>query len=253
MLSIAIMGTGRMGTLIRRIAEDTRDQTGEPVFEVVAQIGFDLGELASAPTADAIIDFSNASCLDAVAGYVRRTGAALVSGTTGFSSEQMETVRELGDAAPVVWSGNYSIGVAALRHLAAQATRELPGFDIEIVECHHNQKVDAPSGTAKMLFDTVADAAAHPGDGESGHELHAVYGREGVCGARDPHEVGMHSLRGGTVAGVHTVSFFGPAEEVSLTHRAESREIFVRGALAATQKLVSKPRGYYTFDEIMFS
>lgn len=112
-------------------------------------------------------------------------------------------------------SGNYSIGIAALRHLVAQATRELPGFDCEIVETHHNQKVDAPSGTAKLLLDAVVEAEPEAG-------YHPVYGREGMCGARDPKEIGMHSLRGGTVAGVHEVSFFGQDEEVTLTHRATS-------------------------------
>lgn len=248
MLSIVICGTGRMGTLIDRTAREMRDGAGEPLFKVVAQVGFEVKELETAPAADVIIDFSNVAALDAVAGYVRRTGAALVSGTTGYSDEQLEVLRELGSTAPVVWSGNYSIGIAALRHLVAQATRELPGFDIEIVETHHNQKADAPSGTATMLLDEVRAAKAELGAGS----VKPVYGREGLCGARDTQEVGVHALRGGTVAGVHTVSFFGPSEEVSLTHRAESREIFVNGALAAAQKLVVRDKGFYTFDEVMF-
>lgn len=248
MLSIVICGTGRMGTLIDRTAREMRDGAGEPLFKVVAQIGFEVKELDTAPAAEIIIDFSNVAALDAVAGYVRRTGAALVSGTTGYSDEQLAVLRELSSIAPVVWSGNYSIGIAALRHLVAQATRELPGFDIEIVETHHNQKADAPSGTATMLLDEVRAAKAELGAGS----VKPVYGREGLCGARDTREVGVHALRGGTVAGVHTVSFFGPSEEVSLTHRAESREIFVNGALAAAQKLVVRDKGFYTFDEVMF-
>lgn len=248
MLSIVICGTGRMGTLIDRTAREMRDGVGEPLFKVVAQVGFEVKELETAPAADVIIDFSNVAALDAVAGYVRRTGAALVSGTTGYSDEQLAVLRELGSIAPVVWSGNYSIGIAALRHLVAQATRELPGFDIEIVETHHNQKADAPSGTATMLLDEVRAAKAELGAGS----VKPVYGREGFCGERDTQEVGIHALRGGTVAGVHTVSFFGPSEEVSLTHRAESREIFVNGALAAAQKLVVRDKGFYTFDEVMF-
>lgn len=148
MIKTVIMGTGRMGSLIRTTAEGIVDATGEPVFDIVAQIGFDLSELESAPAADVIIDFSNVATFDAVVAYVERTGAALVSGTTGYTPEQMDRLRELGQSACVMHSGNYSIGIAALRHLVAQATRELPGFDCEIVETHHNQKVDAPSGTA---------------------------------------------------------------------------------------------------------
>ena len=245
LIKIVIMGTGRMGSLIRTTAENTKDAEGNPVFEVVAQVGFELEELESAPAADAIIDFSNVATFDAVAAYVERTGTALVSGTTGYTTEQMDRLRELGQTSRVMHSGNYSIGVAALRHLVAQATRELPGFDCEIVETHHNQKVDAPSGTAKMLLDTVVEAEPEPG-------YQPVYGREGMCGARTKKEIGMHSLRGGTVAGVHTVSFFGQDEEVSLTHRATSRQIFVNGALAAAQKLVRREPGFYSFDQIMF-
>ena len=246
MLKIAIMGTGRMGSLIRSTAESMHDAAGDPVFEVVAQIGFDLTELESAPAADAIIDFSNVCTLDAVAAYVQRTGAALVGGTTGYGEDELARLAALGESARVMWSGNYSIGVAALRHLTAQATRELPGFDVEICETHHNQKADAPSGTAKMLLDEVLAA-------EPTNDYRPVYGREGMCGARDKHEIGMHSLRGGTVAGVHTVSFFGTDEEVSLTHRATSRQIFVNGALAAAQKLVQREPGFYTFDQVMFN
>lgn len=245
MLSTIIMGTGRMGSLIKATAESMTDASGEALFGIKAQIGFDTDALATAPAANVIIDFSNACTLPAVAAYVERTGAALVSGTTGYTAEQLEQVKQLGKHAPVMWSGNYSIGVAALRHLVAQATRELPGFDVEICETHHNQKVDAPSGTAKMLLDEVIAAEPEPG-------YHAQYGREGMCGKRNPKEVGMHSLRGGTVAGVHTVSFFGTDEEVSLTHRATSRQIFVNGALAAAQKLVKREPGFYTFDQVMF-
>lgn len=245
LLKIVIMGEGRMGTLMRSTAESMRDANGSPVFEVVAQIGFDLSELEHAPAADAIIDFSNVVTLPAVTAYVERTGAALVSGTTGYSADDLDRIKALGSAARVMWSGNYSIGVAALRHLTAEATRELPGFDVEICETHHNQKVDAPSGTAKMLLDEVL--TAEPDD-----DHFAQYGREGMCGARDPREVGMHSLRGGTVAGVHTVSFFGTDEEVTLTHRATSRQIFVNGALTAAQKLVKLEPGFYTFDQVMF-
>ena len=109
--------------------------------------------------------------------------------------------------------------------------------------------MDAPSGTAKLLLDAVVATEAEEGRGE----YHPVYGREGMVGKRDPREVGMHSLRGGTVAGVHTVSFFGTDEEVSLTHRATSRQIFVNGALAAARKMAGREPGFYGFDEVMFN
>lgn len=237
-----------MGTLIRATAKSMRDKSGSPVFSVVAQIGFDLDLAATAPAADVLIDFSNVATLPAVEAYVARAGCALVSGTTGYSADEMDRLRALARSSAVLHSGNYSIGIAALRHLTAQATRELPGFDVEICETHHNQKVDAPSGTANMLLDAVLETQRSAGRGD----YSPIYGRTGMCGARDPHEVGMHSLRGGTVAGVHTVSFFGEDEEVSLTHRATSRQIFANGALAAAIKMAGKDAGFYSFDSVMF-
>jgi 4-hydroxy-tetrahydrodipicolinate reductase len=194
--------------------------------------------------ADVVVDFSNRDSLPEVTEYVRRTGTALVSGTTGFTAQQMEQLRRLGDCAPVLHSANYSIGVAVLKKLAAQAAAVLgEDFDIEIIETHHNQKADAPSGTAKLLLDAV----------DPNHTCTPVYGREGMCGKRTKNEIGVHALRGGTVAGEHTVAFFGPDEEVKLTHRADSRKIFAAGALKAAKKLVGKQNGYYTLEEILFS
>ena len=173
---------------------------------------------------------------------VLSAGAALVSGTTGYDEAEMDRIRALGEKAPVIHSANYSLGVAVLRRLAAEAAKALPGFDIEIVETHHNQKVDAPSGTAKLLL-----SAVNPDD-----ECDVVYGREGMCGKRPAREIGVHALRGGTVAGTHTVHFFGEDEEVALTHRAASRRIFASGAVAAAKKLVEREPGFYGFDELMF-
>lgn len=249
LISIAIMGAGRMGSLIRQTAEAMRDENQDPVFRVVTQIGFDLAALQEAPKADVLVDFSNAATLPAVETYVKRCRCALVSGTTGYTADEMDRLQSLSRDAAILHSGNYSIGIAALRHLTAQAVRELPGFDVEICEIHHNQKVDTPSGTAEMLLDTIRNAQSASGRGD----YRPVFERNGICGARDPREVGMHSLRGGTVAGVHTVSLFGPDEEIALTHRAESRQIFVNGALAATLRMAGRAPGLYTFDGVMFS
>ena len=119
----------------------------------------------------------------------------------------------------------------------------LPGWDIEIEETHHKKKVDAPSGTAKMLIEAA--------DPEGACSL--VYGREGILGERPAREIGVHSLRGGTVAGTHEVHFFGTDEELVLTHRAQSRQIFAEGALAAAEKLLAKEPGFYSFEDLMFA
>lgn len=238
MTSVLVIGNGRMGAIIRELVE------ADPALELAGVIGLDNKETLAegAPAANVAIDFSHKDMLPLVEAYVTRTGAALVSGVTGYAPEEMGRVRALAGAAPVIHSANYSLGVAVLRRLAAQAAEALEGFDIEITETHHNQKADAPSGTAKLLLDAVNPEGA----------LEPVYGREGMCGKRDSREIGVHALRGGTVAGTHTVHFFGQDEEVELTHRATSRRIFATGAVAAAKKLVEREAGYYTFDALMF-
>lgn len=238
MTRVLIVGNGRMGTIIRELVE------ADESCELAGIVGIEtMGTLAEeASEADVVIDFSHKDMLPYVGAYVRRTNAALVSGTTGYDEDEMARVRALGGHAPVIHSANYSLGVAVLRRLAAEAAEALDGFDIEIVETHHNQKVDAPSGTAKLLLDAVNPAG----------EFDPVYGREGMCGKRPAKEIGVHALRGGTVAGTHTVHFFGQDEEVALTHRATSRRIFAAGAVAAAKKIVSREAGFYSFDELMF-
>ena len=238
MIKVLVIGDGRMGTIVRELVEADSD------MELAGIIGMEnRGDLLdAAPAADVAIDFSHKSMLDFVEAYVKRTHAALVSGTTGFDDAEMLRLHALGDCAPVIHSANYSLGVAVLRRLAAQAAEALEGFDIEIVETHHNQKVDAPSGTAKLLLAAV--------DPQGQYEV--VSGREGFVGARPKKEIGMHALRGGTVAGVHEVHYFGEDEEVTLTHRATSRRIFATGAVAAAKKLADRDAGFYTFDQLMF-
>ncbi|MDM8270444.1 4-hydroxy-tetrahydrodipicolinate reductase [Thermophilibacter provencensis] len=236
--AIVVGGSGRMGRLVREALLDAGfDVTGSYDVDNIDS----LDEVA--PAADLIVDFSAPAALPHVAAYVRRTGAALVSGATGYTPEQLDELRALGEKNRVVWSSNYSLGVAALRHATRLVADALPGWDVEIVETHHNQKADAPSGTAKALLAAVDPAGERP----------VVSGREGIVGARVLGEIGMHAVRGGTVAGTHEVHFFGTDEEVCLTHRAASRQIFVSGAVAAATRLLGRPAGYYDFDTLMFA
>lgn len=231
-------GAGRMGRLVREeLLARGFDVTGSYDVDNIDE----LDEVA--PPADLVVDFSAPSALSHVAAYVRRTGAALVSGATGYAPEQLDELRALGNESRVVWSSNYSLGVAALRHATRLVADALPGWDVEIVETHHSKKVDAPSGTAKALLAEVDPAGERP----------VVGGREGIVGERVPGEIGMHAVRGGTVAGTHEVHFFGADEEVCLTHRATSRQIFVAGAVAAAERLLERDPAYYTFDELMFA
>ena len=237
-MRIVLVGHGRMGRLI----EQTALAAGDEIAAVV-----DIDNTSDLETlgkvGDIVIDFSNPAALPAVAAYVRRTGTALLSGTTGCTAGDMAVFTELGRYAPVMHSANYSVGVAVFRRVLEQISDVLkPDFDIEIVETHHNQKVDAPSGTAKLLLEAI----------DPDHAYTPVYGRQGNCGRRSPREIGVHALRGGTEAGTHTVSFFGVDEVFEITHRAASRQIFVNGALHMARKLCRMPKGRYDLQDILF-
>ena len=236
-MKILLIGHGRMGHLIEQTALTHGDAIGGII---------DIGNLADLQTigrvADVAIDFSAPAALPAVAHYVRTTGTPLLSGVTGLSEADLAVFDDLGHFAPVIHSANYSLGVAVFRRALEEVADTLEDFDIEIVETHHHQKADAPSGTARLLLDAV----------NSRRRRTPVYGRHGITGPRDKKEIGMHSLRGGTEAGTHTVSFFGPDEVLEITHRATSRQIFVNGALHAAGQLIRMPKGRYELQELLF-
>ena len=236
-MKILLIGHGRMGHLIERTALAEGDQLGG-----VVDVG-NIGDLETiGRVADVAVDFSAPAALPAVARYVRQTGTPLLSGVTGLSEAELNVFSDLGRYAPVIHSANYSLGVAVFRRILGEVAGVLGDFDIEIVETHHNQKADAPSGTAKLLLEAV----------DPGHKRTPVYGRHGLTGPRDRGEIGVHALRGGTEAGTHTVSFFGPDEVLEITHRASSRQIFVNGALHAARRLVQMPKGRYTLEDLLF-
>ncbi len=231
-----LIGRGKMGSLIAETARANGD-------EVAAALGRRDLDAIGDKKADVVIDFSRPEALPEIASYIRHTGTPLLSGTTGFSPAEKTRLEEVGQYAPVLWSANFSLGVAVLYRALRQISGVLqPDFDIEITETHHKQKADAPSGTARLLAEAVDPA----------HALTPVYGREGSCGRRGKSEIGIHALRGGTVAGTHTVHFFGVDEELEFTHRAASRQIFVNGALHMARLLPGRPNGVYDLQKILF-
>ena len=237
-MKILLIGHGRMGQMIERTALASGDSLGGII---------DIGNLSDLETigkvADVAIDFSAPPALPAVAHYVRQTGTPLLSGVTGLSAAELAVFDDLGHFAPVIHSANYSLGIAVFRKALEEISGVLkPDFDIEIVETHHNQKADAPSGTAKLLLNAV----------DPKHEYTPVYGRHGRPGPRDQKEIGVHALRGGTEAGTHTVSFFGQDEVLEITHRASSRQIFVNGALHTARQLIRMPKGRYELQDLLF-
>ena len=197
--------------------------------------------------ADVLVDFSAPESTAANAKEAARLGIALVAGATGLSDEQEDAIREAGKTVPVIHAPNYSLGVNLMFKLAAEAARVFGDeYNIEIVEAHHNQKVDAPSGTALGILRAVAEPL-----GRSPKE-DAVYGRSGRPGKRTQKEIGMHSLRMGSIAGDHTVHFCSEYECFSITHHAESRDVFVSGALRAAKWIVAQKPGYYTMQDMLF-
>lgn len=236
-MRIAVVGNGKMGRMIDQVCAKSGD------MQVAGFVGPDAcASLNEIQDVDVAIDFSYPGNLDMVLENAVSRKLPLVIGTTGLTPEQGEAIRAAGKVIPIVWADNFSTGVTVLARLCRMASQALSAdFDIEIVETHHNQKADAPSGTAKMLLKAVdPDGAYVP-----------THGREGRPGARG-REIGMHALRGGTVAGEHSVHFFGAMEELELRHRADSREIFARGALRAASFVVCAKPGVYNMEDVLF-
>jgi 4-hydroxy-tetrahydrodipicolinate reductase len=254
---------GRMGrTLVKAIAE-TRGLALAGAVEAAGSplLGQDAGVLAGiaatgieivpalAPllaAADGIVDFTLPAASVATAGLAASRGLVHIIGTTGFSLADEAKVAESAKRCPIVKSGNMSLGVNLLAALVRQVAEKLDDdFDIEILEMHHNKKVDAPSGTALMF---ARAAAAGRGIDLAQHTIPA---RSGMTGARERGDIGFASLRGGSVVGDHSVIFAGPAERVELVHKAEDRMIFARGALKAALWARSQPPGLYSMADVL--
>jgi 4-hydroxy-tetrahydrodipicolinate reductase len=254
---------GRMGrTLIKAIAETKGlALAGAVEGPGSAVIGRDSGELAGLgrngiavaadpaslmAQADGLIDFTIPAATVVLMELTARAGLVHIIGTTGLPGENEKLVVEAAKKAVIVKSGNFSMGVNLIAALTKRVAKTLDqSFDIEILEMHHNKKIDAPSGTALMFGRAAAEGR--------GVDLatHSERGRDGETGARKPRDIGFASLRGGTVVGEHSVIFAGPAERIELTHRAEDRMIFARGALHAALWARSQKPGLYSMADVL--
>ena len=191
--------------------------------------------------ADIIIDFSHHSAIGSVMEYAIAQGCGVVVGTTGHTEEEKALIFEAAKKIPVFFSGNMSLGIAVLCRLAKQAAAAFPDADIEIMEVHHNRKVDAPSGTAKMIFEAVREARP---------EATANCGRAGE-GKRTKEEIGISSLRMGNVVGIHEVYVTTGSETITIRHEAHARSLFANGALTAAEFLIGKPAGLYDMKTLL--
>ena len=201
--------------------------------------------MRNCPEADVVIDFSTASAMDGLLAYCSEKKLPVVVCTTGLSEEQMEVLHKTADSIAVLKSANMSVGINLLEVLIAQAAPKLAaaGFDIEIVEKHHNQKIDAPSGTALALADAANSAL--------GNEYEYVYDRTVRREKRPVKEIGISAVRGGTIVGDHDVIFAGQDEVITLSHRAYSRAVFGKGAVTAAKFLAGKEAGFYTMGDVL--
>ncbi|KGE11661.1 4-hydroxy-tetrahydrodipicolinate reductase [Burkholderia gladioli] len=262
-MKIAIAGaSGRMGRMLIEAVLNDADATlvgalGRPGS---AHLGQDAGAFLGKPTGVAITDdvervFAEADCLidftrpDTTIGYLdaaRRHGVKLVIGTTGFSEAQKARLREAASRVGIVFSANMSVGVNVTLKLLEFAARQFAqGYDIEIIEAHHRHKVDAPSGTALMMGETVAASL--------GRKLEdcAVYDRHGETGPRDPSTIGFTAIRGGDIVGDHTVLFAGIGERIEITHKSSSRVSYAQGSMRAVRFLADKPAGLFDMQDVL--
>lgn len=194
--------------------------------------------------ADAIIDFTSPS---STLNNIRAAKAAqkpIVIGTTGLMDEELDIIKAASKSVPILVSPNMSIGINVLLDVVGTVARNLgEGYDIEIIETHHNQKKDAPSGTAKRLAKEILDA--------KGRKYKLIYGREGNVGKRPKNEIGIHAVRAGDIVGEHVVIFSGQSEKIEIVHKAHSRDVFARGALRAAKFIIDQSPGLYTMEDVL--
>ncbi len=249
MVKIAITGAnGKMGRVITGLVSQRTD------CQIIAGIDINTAQTADFPVVkspfdlpekpDVIIDFSHPSALDDLLSYCTMNGVPVVVATTGYTEEQVAKIKKTGEQIPVFFTFNMSLGINLLVELGKRAVNVLGGqFDIEIVEKHHNLKKDAPSGTAIMIAEAL--------NNELGNKYHYVYDRHSVRKPREADEIGIHSIRGGTIVGEHDIIFAGHDEVITLSHSAASKEVFANGSINAAIFLSKKDKGLYDMSDLL--
>ena len=248
MLKIILSGcNGKMGRVITDIVNKRNDAS------IVAGVDLDISQNGPFPVfnsfkditcdADVIIDFSNPAVLSSMLDFAKEKKMPVVVSTTGFSDKQIADIKSVSAEIPVFFSFNMSLGINLLAELCRKAAAILEGFDIEIIEKHHNQKIDAPSGTAILLANEIND--------ELKGKMEYEYDRHSKREKRKENEIGIHAVRGGTIVGEHEVIFAGRDEIITLSHSARSKEVFAVGAVNAAFFLKGKSAGMYSMKELV--
>lgn len=238
MRAVICGANGAMGKLLcQKLGEAVVGRVSADGGNGVPRTFEDMGEVK----ADVVIDFSHHTAVSAVLAYAKKIGAAAVIGTTGHTAGELDLIHQAAREMPVFFSGNMSLGIAVLCRLAKEAAGYFPDADIEIVETHHNRKVDAPSGTAKMIFSAIQEVRP---------QAVAHCGRAGE-GKRGKDEIGIASLRLGSVVGIHEVVIHTGSQILTLKHEAVSREMFADGAVEAARFMLGKGPGLYNIESTL--
>ena len=241
MRAIVCGACGRMGKVLRQMINEALDWTLAAGVDPYGQTPDVLPSLEGCPEADVIIDFSHHSGTNAMLAYAMEHRLPVVIATTGHTPEELASISEAAKTIPVFRSGNMSVGVALLCSLAKKAAAVFPEADIEIVETHHNHKLDAPSGTALMLAEAIGEARDNPP---------LQLGRSGNC-PRKHGEIGIHAVRRGEIVGIHEVLISTPTQTVTLRHEAHTRALFAEGAMAAAEYLCAQGPGLYNMQSMI--
>lgn len=246
-MKVIVYGYGLMG---KKVANRIRSQND---MDLIAVVSYQFDEKIPEKCfnslkecdekADVIIDFSHPNNLDDILTYAKENKCKLVIATTGYSEEQLEKIKEASKDIPIFQSYNTSYGIQMVTKILRQVAKEFynAGYDIEILEKHHNQKIDAPSGTAKLLYEVMEEEIK---------EIAPIYDRSSIHEKRKHEEIGIQALRGGTIFGEHTVMFAGIDEIIEIKHTALSKEVFVQGAISAAYALIDKENGLYTLKSL---
>ncbi len=249
MVNIIIHGCGgHMGQVVASVIEkDPSCQIAAGIDPREIQAGFPTFKSLSECTvkADVIIDFSTASAISSLLAFAKEKQIPAVICTTGLSEEDTKKIQQTSQSVAILKSANMSVGVNLLINIVQKAAQTLSdaGFDIEIVEKHHNQKIDAPSGTALAIADAIKSSLAE--------EHHYVFDRSQKREKREKTEIGIHAIRGGTIVGEHDIIFAGRDEVIEFNHKAMSKDIFAVGAVKAAKFLAGQKAGFYTMKDVM--
>ncbi len=246
-LDILLFGcNGNMGKVITSEVSNSSD------FKIVAGVDNSTGN-SNYPVyksikdirerSDVIIDFSSPETLDDILEYGLENNIPMVLATTGYSEDQIKKINKTSEKTTIFRTANMSFGINVLMKILKEITPLLKEFDIEIVEKHHNKKVDSPSGTAKMLKDTIVESVEK--------EFNIVYGRHGNNTKRSENDIGVHAIRGGTISGDHSVIFAGEDEIIEFNHKAQSKKLFAQGALKAALYIMKKEKGLYDMNNLI--